>query len=95
MRFATYNVEWMNSLFNDAGALVKDSDWSGRHGVTRNQQIAALVTVFGAMNADAVMIIEAPDDGRTRSTVRALERFADYAGIRARRAVIGFSNDTQ
>ena len=95
MRIATYNVEWMNSLFDDAGALLDDAEWSGRRDVTRSQQIAALVTVFQAMDADAIMVIEAPDDGRNRDTVRALELFAAHAGIRARRAIIGFGNDTQ
>ena len=47
------------------------------------------------MDADAVMIIEAPDQGRNRDTVAALEVFADHAGIRARRAIMGFANDTQ
>ena len=95
MRLATYNVEWMNSLFADDGALLNDMEWSGRHDVTRRDQIAALCTVFRAMDADAVMIIEAPDQGRNRDTVAALEVFADYAGIRARRAIMGFANDTQ
>ncbi len=95
MRFATYNIEWMNSLFDDHGALLDDGGWSGRHDVTRSQQISALVTVFRAMDADAIMVIEAPDDGRTRSTVPALEIFSEAAGIRARKAIMGFPNDTQ
>lgn len=95
MRFATYNVEWMNSLFDDAGALVHDGAPSARHDVSRATQIDALVAVFRAMDADAVMVIEAPDNGSRRSTVAALETFAAHAGLRARQAIIGFSNDTQ
>ena len=95
MRIATYNVEWMNSLFDEAGALLDDDGWSGRHGVNRATQIAALKRVFRAMDADAVMIIEAPDQGRNRDTVTALETFAAFAGLRTRCAVIGFANDTQ
>ncbi|MEO0379662.1 MAG: endonuclease/exonuclease/phosphatase family protein [Pseudomonadota bacterium] len=95
MRLATYNVEWMNSLFADDGTLLNDDGWSARYDVTRRDQIGALCTVFQAMDADAVIIIEAPDDGRTRDTVTALETFAAYAGIRARKAIIGFANDTQ
>ena len=95
MRLATYNVEWMNNLFADNGALLDDMGWSGRHDIMRRDQIAALGVVFRAMDADAVMIIEAPDDNRTRSTVTALETFATHAGIRARKAIIGFANDTQ
>ena len=85
----------MNSLFDEAGALLDDDGWSGRHGVNRATQIAALKRVFRAMDADAVMIIEAPDQGRSRDTVTALETFAAFAGLRTRRAVIGFANDTQ
>ncbi|APX10991.1 endonuclease/exonuclease/phosphatase family protein [Tateyamaria omphalii] len=95
MRIATYNVEWMNSLFDDDGALLNDDEWSSRHDVTRAAQLAALRTVFGALDADAVMVIEAPDTSRSRDTVRALENFARFADLRALRAIIGFSNDTQ
>ncbi|WP_147103574.1 endonuclease/exonuclease/phosphatase family protein [Tateyamaria sp. syn59] len=95
MRIATYNVEWMNSLFDDDGAVLDDGEWSSRHDVTRAAQLGALRTVFRAMDADAVMVIEAPDTSRSRDTVRALESFARFADLRADRAVIGFSNDTQ
>ncbi len=95
MRIATYNVEWMNSLFDAHGGLIEDGDWSGRRNVTRAEQIVALKTVFAALDADAVMVIEAPDQGRTRQTVRALETFAAAVGVRARRAIMGFANDTQ
>ncbi|MEM6372565.1 MAG: endonuclease/exonuclease/phosphatase family protein [Pseudomonadota bacterium] len=95
MRIATYNVEWMNSLFDEDGRLLNDTDQSGRHDVTRADQIAALSHVFRAIDADAVMIIEAPDEGRHRKAVVALETFAAHADIRARKAIIGFANDTQ
>jgi endonuclease/exonuclease/phosphatase family protein len=95
MRIATYNVEWMDNLFADNGDLLDDNGWSGRHDVTRAAQIAALGVVFRALDADAIMVIEAPDESRTRSTRLALENFAEHAGIRARVALIGFPNDTQ
>lgn len=95
MRFATYNVEWMNSLFDEDGQLLDDEGWSSRRDVTRAAQTDALRTVFRSLDADAVMVIEAPDNSRNRDTVKALETFARLAEIRARRAVIGFSNDTQ
>ena len=95
MRIATYNVAWFDALFDDEGALLADDDWSRRHGVTRADQLASLGIVFTALDADAVMVIEAPDDTDRRSTVAALESFADFAQIRARRAVTGFANDTQ
>ncbi len=95
MRLATYNVEWFNNLFDDKGALINNSGWSGRWDVTREQQTAALGHVFKALDADAVMIIEAPDSSRKRSSVRALENFAKHFGLRTSEALAGFQNDTQ
>ena len=95
MRIATYNVEWCNALFDDEGALMDDGGWSGRHDVTRADQLAALGIVFNALDADAVLVVEAPDESRKRQTVPALERFADVMGLRARKALLGFANDTQ
>ncbi len=95
MRLATYNVEWFTHLFDDAGRLLDDGEWSGRHDVTRRDQIEALGIVFTALDADGVMIIEAPDSHRKRDGIAALETFADTMGLRARRAISGFVNQTQ
>lgn len=95
VRIATYNVEWFNALFDDRGVLLDDDGWSGRWNVTRADQTAALVAVFRALDADAVLVIEAPDTSRKRDGMRALEHFAARAGLRARQALIGFANDTQ
>ncbi|TCO69287.1 endonuclease/exonuclease/phosphatase family protein [Rhodovulum euryhalinum] len=95
MRIATYNVEWFNSLFDDAGNLLDDDNPSGRQDVTRHAQIEALGIVFTALDADAVMIIEAPDHNGRRTTATALETFARVMDLRARRALTGFPNDTQ
>lgn len=95
MRIAAYNVEWFDALFDDAGALRPDDGWSGRRDVTRAQQIEALGLVFAAIDADAVMVIEAPDTNSRRSTIRALQNFAEAFDLRARQAVIGFPNQTQ
>ena len=95
MRIATYNVEWFDTLFDDLGALVSDGSWSARHDVTKLMQTEALGIVFTALDADAIMVIEAPDTSRQRDTLRALESFATAFGLRALRAVMGFSNDTQ
>ena len=95
MRFATYNVEWFNALFDDEGNLLEDTEWSARHDVTRADQLAALGIVFTALDADVIMVVEAPDHNRHRATVPALENFAAAVGLRARKAVIGFPNDTQ
>ena len=95
MRLATYNVEWFNSLFDNANRPLIDDHWSARRDVTRAQRWQAVGDVFAALNADAVMIIEAPDTNSKRDTVQALEVFAQAFDLRARRAVVGFQNDTQ
>lgn len=95
MRIATYNVEWFNALFDDDGRLLFDREWSARHAVTRGAQLEALGRVFRAVDADAVMVIEAPDESRSRSSVRALEAFAERFRLRTRKALIGFPNETQ
>ncbi|WP_120503690.1 endonuclease/exonuclease/phosphatase family protein [Sulfitobacter mediterraneus] len=95
MRIATYNIEWFSSLFDDEDQLFGDVGWSARYNVTRAQQTQALGRVFQALDADAVMIIEAPDQSKNRSTIKALTGFATHFGLRARDAVIGFPNDTQ
>jgi len=94
MRLATYNVEWFANLFDNEDQLMVDDEWSGREGVTRAQQVEALGKVFTALDADAVMVIEAPNTGRRQDTVRELEGFARAFDLRQRRAVIGFANET-
>jgi endonuclease/exonuclease/phosphatase family metal-dependent hydrolase len=95
MRIATYNVEWFAALFDGHDRLYDDDAASGRWQVTRAQQTAALGRVFAALDADGIMVIEAPDTGRGHNTLTALENFAARFGLRARAAVMGFANDTQ
>jgi endonuclease/exonuclease/phosphatase family metal-dependent hydrolase len=95
LRIATYNVEWFNALFDDDGRLMLDDAPSARYKTTRGAQLRALGTVFQAMDADAVMIIEGPDTTAARSSIRALETFAGHWGLRARRAVTGFASGTE
>ena len=95
MRIVTYNVEWFNTLFDDQGRLINDDTWSSRWNVTKRQQTAALGVVFTALDADAIMVIEAPDTNRHRSTITALSQFAAAFGLRARAVLTGFANDTQ
>lgn len=63
--------------------------------VTRADQIAAIGLVFQRLDADAVMVIEAPDTSRRRDTGRALEYFAKAFGLRARAVLMGYPNETQ
>ncbi|MGJ8610446.1 MAG: endonuclease/exonuclease/phosphatase family protein [Octadecabacter sp.] len=95
MKIATYNVEWFSNLFDTSGRLYDDDRWSGRWDVTRAQQTAALGAVFQAMDADGIMVIEAPDSHAKRDGAAALEGFAARFGIRARKAIIGYVNETQ
>ena len=95
MKIATYNVEWFSNLFDDDGQLQNDDGWSGRWDVTRRQQIAALGVVFRAMDADGIMVIEGPDAHAKRDGAAALERFAARFDLRARKAIIGYANETQ
>jgi hypothetical protein len=95
MRIATYNVEWFHELFDTDGALLPDEGRSGREGVSRARQIEALVTVFRAIDADAIMVVEAPDISRRHDGETALLNFARHAGIRARSVLFGFPNQTQ
>jgi hypothetical protein len=95
LRIATYNVEWFVNLFDRRGRLLEDRHPSARYGVTRGEQAAALGRVFRAMDADAVMVIEAPDTGAHRTTTGMLEAFAARFRLRARKAAMGFANDTQ
>ena len=94
-RLASWNIEWANALFDDAGALLNDDGPSARYHITRAAQIAGVTRVLRALDADAVMVIEAPDTGTRRSTVTALETLAAHAGVRARRAVTGFVSGTE
>jgi endonuclease/exonuclease/phosphatase family metal-dependent hydrolase len=94
MRLATYNVEWFANLFDKHDHLMVDDEWSGRQDITRAVQVEALGKVFTALDADAVMVIEAPNTGRTQNTVQALENFAAAFDLRTKAAVMGFANET-
>lgn len=95
LRLASYNVEWFNALFDDRGRLLEDREYSARFKITRAEQLTALGMVFTALDADGVMIIEAPDTNGRRSTVTALENFAAKYDLRARRAMIGYASETE
>lgn len=95
MRLATYNVEWFNSLFGKDGRLLLDGNWSARHNVTRRQQADALGAVFRAMDADAVLVVEAPDTDENRTTAECLLSFARAYDLRLDTVVTGFLSGTQ
>lgn len=94
MRLATYNIEWFANLFDQNDNLIVDDTWSGRHDVTKAQQVEAIAKVLTAIDADAVLIVEAPNTGKRQNTVRALQTFAEAFDLRISDAVMGFANDT-
>ncbi|WP_282151659.1 endonuclease/exonuclease/phosphatase family protein [Ruegeria atlantica] len=94
MRLATYNIEWFANLFDRHDELITDDSWSGRHDVTKAQQIEAIAKVLTAIDADAVLVVEAPNTGKSQNTVRALQNFAEAFDLRTSEAVMGFANDT-
>ncbi|MDF1620232.1 endonuclease/exonuclease/phosphatase family protein [Pseudothioclava nitratireducens] len=95
MRIATYNIEWFANLFNRNGQMLDDDEWSARYNVTRSQQLGAIAIVLTALDADVIMVIEAPDNNSRRQTVPMLESFAAHFGLRQNKALVGYSNDTQ
>ena len=95
MRLATWNVEYFADLFDSRDNLLADDEPSHRHGVSRADQADGVAWVLERVDADLTMIIEAPNSGHTQNTVRALERFAAAYGLRQRKALMGFVNDTE
>ena len=95
MRLATYNVEWFNALFGRDGRLLLDGNWSARHDVTRAEQAEALGTVFRRIDADAVLVVEAPDTEGAKHTSDCLLEFARHFELRLDRVLTGFHSETQ
>lgn len=95
IRLATWNIEWFNALFDAHDRPLHDDHPSARYKVTRGAQLAAIARVMGAMDADGMVVVEAPDTNGRRSTVRALERFAREAGLRTTRAMVGYPSETE
>jgi len=95
LRIATYNIEWFTNLFGRHDVLLDDDEWSSRYKTTRHQQLHAIAAVIRAIDADAILVIEAPDTGGDRNSVRALQNFADAFGLRQSSALSGFESHTR
>ncbi|MEM1299753.1 MAG: endonuclease/exonuclease/phosphatase family protein [Pseudomonadota bacterium] len=95
LRLATWNICWFAGLFDEDDRLIADDGRSAMHGVTRARQGEAIAEVLRAVDADAFLIVEAPDTGRRQSAVRALEGFATGLGLRQRTALTGFVSETE
>ncbi len=94
LRLATWNVEWFSYLFDARDGLLADGEPSRRHKTTRQDQADAIAYVLERLDADLVMIIEAPNTGHTQRTTRALETFARTYDLRQTAALIGYANNT-
>lgn len=95
MRIATWNVEWFNTLFDGDGRIKRGDEPSGREGVAAGARVDAVTRVMRALDADALLVVEAPDISRRRDGAALLRGFAAEAGIRASEVLIGFPNDTR
>ncbi|PWJ22502.1 endonuclease/exonuclease/phosphatase family protein [Jannaschia seohaensis] len=94
LRLATWNVEWFDQLFDEDGQPLQVQE-HGRYGVPKARQLDAIAGVLRAIDADAIVIQEAPDTSMRRAGGAALEIFAEQAGLRMSRSLLGFPNDTQ
>lgn len=95
LRIATYNIEWFTNLFGRNDVVLDDDEWSSRYMVKRGEQLRAIADVLRAMDADAILVIEAPDTGGNRNSVRALQNFAEAFGLRQSHALSGFESHTR
>ena len=73
----------------------RTGEWSARYKVTRGEQLGALGIVFTALNADAVMIIEAPDPRIAARTVGNWRPLPAPSGCATRKAIMGFTSETE
>ncbi len=83
-RICTYNIAHFDRLF--------DNDNAPRLQGEAGQRLEALKRIFETLDADLIGIVEAPNTATRgqRSTVACLENFATWAGLRQRKALIGF-----
>jgi endonuclease/exonuclease/phosphatase family metal-dependent hydrolase len=95
VKIATWNVEWFTNLFDGLDHVLADHHRSGRQGVSRSEQAEAVASVLRYLDADLILIVEAPDTGRKRSTLKALGNFARWANLRTSSAAMGFANETE
>lgn len=95
LRIVTYNVEWFSNLFDRNGKLLRDGKWSARRDVTRKEQANAIAHVLKKIDADCVLIVEAPDTNSRSSTEEALRTFARHYNLRINSVVTGYLSDTQ
>lgn len=94
MRIATYNIEWFTELFDKNDRVLLDKEWSRRYQVSRHDQAEAIAKVIAKVDADIMLIVEAPNTGNSNNTLRALNNFTKHYGLRQSASAIGFINNT-
>jgi endonuclease/exonuclease/phosphatase family metal-dependent hydrolase len=89
LRLCSYNIRDFDALFTAHDAFAP-GDYDGK--TTRLEVREAIRDVLLAVDPDVLGVVEAPDTTATgsRRTAAALEAFAVWAGLRARKALVGF-----
>ena len=91
IKLCSYNIEWFAKLFDADNQFATSNDQDEQEEITaRLQSIADVVQL---VDADIYGITEAPNTTTStghRSTVAALENFANSFGLRVNKAMIGF-----
>lgn len=102
MRICTWNLEWFDRLFE-----ADNSFKTGTREIYVDRKLQdidfdeireAIAAVIGLLDADAIMLIEAPGTTASsgKSTVQCLKNFADHFDLRLTEAVLGYpSNGSQ
>ena len=79
MRIATYDVEWFDALFDRNSNPLIDHNWSSRYNVIRADQWHAVGRVMRVIDADCILVVQAPNHKMGRSTVVQLFRGTSFA----------------
>ncbi len=81
----SYNIEWFDELFTGTNKMKQRAD--------EVQRFEAIRDVLATIDADLIGLTEAPNTTTTtgqKSTVACLQAFAAWAGLRTKKALIGF-----
>ncbi len=95
IRVATWNIEWFAELFDSHDNLRADDKPSRRYKIARRDQAQAVADVLQRLDADLLIVIEAPNTGTRQSTINALEGFSRRYHLRQSKALIGYANGTE
>ena len=71
-----------------------DEEWSRRYDVRRIDQTNAIADVIRTVDADLMLIVEAPYTGKSQNTVKALKNFTKHFALRQSSVIMGYDNGT-